>query len=130
MGLAKGFQPLAVASHGLAWISQGLDLAFQGLARASQHLDWASLDLAQASGGGRTDKRTDERKFSPFYRTSSPIGAAALLHIHVNYQILEQGKGTADHMMPRATGFSCVLRGTCGQNLGPIRIIPNKFCES
>ena len=30
-----------------------------------------------AQRGGRTDKRTDERKISPFYRTSSPIGAAA-----------------------------------------------------
>ena len=26
---------------------------------------------------GRTNGRTDERKISPFYRTSSPIGAAA-----------------------------------------------------
>ena len=37
--------------------------------------------------------------FSLFYRTSFPIGAAALLHIHVNYRILKQGKGTADHMI-------------------------------
>ena len=28
---------------------------------------------------GRMDGRTDGRKISPFYRTSSPIGAAALL---------------------------------------------------
>ena len=27
--------------------------------------------------GGRTDVRTYERNFSPFYRTSSPVGAAA-----------------------------------------------------
>ena len=47
----------------------------------------------------------DRRNFSPFYMTSSPIGAAALLPIHVNYQILKQGKGIADHMMPRATGL-------------------------
>ena len=47
----------------------------------------------------------DKQNFSPFYRTSSPIGAAALLNIHINYQILKQGKGTADHMMPRANGF-------------------------
>ena len=26
---------------------------------------------------GRTDRRTDVRNFSPFYRTSSPVGAAA-----------------------------------------------------
>ena len=29
--------------------------------------------------GGRTNGRMDERNFSPFYRTSSPVGAAALL---------------------------------------------------
>ena len=68
-----------VCSQALAWTSQDLDLALQGLSRASQHLAWASLGLAQASGGadGRTDGRTDGRNFSPFYRTSSPIGAAA-----------------------------------------------------
>ena len=36
----------------------------------------------QPEGGrmdGRTDGRTDVRNFSPFYRTSSPVGAAALL---------------------------------------------------
>ena len=42
--------------------------------------------------------------FCPFYRTLSPIGAAALLHIHVNNRILKQGEGTADHMMPRKDG--------------------------
>ena len=51
------------------------------------------------------DKRMDGRNFSPFYRTSSPIGAAALLPIHVNYQIPKQGKGTADHMMPLGDWF-------------------------
>ena len=43
--------------------------------------------------------------FSPFYRTLSPIGAATLLHIHINYQILKQGKGTPDHMMPLGDWF-------------------------
>ena len=51
------------------------------------------------------DGWTNGRNFSPFYKTSSPIGAAALLPIHVNYQILEQGKGTADHMMPLGDWF-------------------------
>ena len=55
------------------------------------------------------DKRMDKQNFSPFYRTSTPIGAAALLNIHINYQILKQGKGTADHMMPRANGFSSLI---------------------
>ena len=47
----------------------------------------------------------DGRNFSPFYRTSSPIGAAALLHIHVNYQIFKQGKGTTNNMMPLSECF-------------------------
>ena len=58
---------------------------------------WAWL---RPLGGGWTDGWMDGRNFSPFYRISSPIGTAALLHIHVNYQKLKQGKGTADHMMP------------------------------
>ena len=44
------------------------------------------------------------------------IGAAALLHIHVDYRILKQGKGTADHMMPRATGLE-ILMGTLSKML-------------
>ena len=87
-----------LASQGLTLTSQGLDLASQDLARAFQHLAWASLGLAQASGGA--DGWTDEQNFSPFYRTLSPIEAAALLYIHVIYQILKQGKGTTDHLMP------------------------------
>ena len=57
------------------------------------------------------DGWTDGRNFSPFYRTSSPIGAAALLPIHVNYQIPKQGKGTADHMMPLGDwfGFTAII---------------------
>ena len=54
---------------------------------------------------GQTDGRMDGRNFSPFHWFSSPIGADALLYIHVNYQIFKQGKGTADHMMPWVTGF-------------------------
>ena len=46
------------------------------------------------------DGWADEQNFSPFYRTLSPIEAAALLHIHGHYQLLKQGKGTADQMMP------------------------------
>ena len=94
-----------MASQGLDLAFQYLDLAFQDLdltsqvlARAFQHLAWASLGLAQASGGA--DGWTDEQNFSPFYRTLSPIEAAAQLYIHVIYQILKQGKGTTDHLMP------------------------------
>ena len=44
--------------------------------------------------------RTDGRKISPFYRTSSPIGAAALPAPMKTKEKVEQGKGTADHLMP------------------------------
>ena len=40
------------------------------------------------------------RKISPFYRTSSPIGAAALPPPMKTKEEVEQGKGTADHLMP------------------------------
>ena len=50
---------------------------------------------------GQTDRwmdgQTDGWKISPFYRTSSPIGAAAQLQPK---NCVKQGKGTADHMMP------------------------------
>ena len=49
---------------------------------------------------GRTNERTDERKISPFYRTSSPIGAAALPPPMKTKKKVEQGKGTGDHLMP------------------------------
>ena len=48
---------------------------------ASGLAGWASGLAGWPKGGGRTDVRTyvrtDRRKISPFYRTSSPIGAAA-----------------------------------------------------
>ena len=45
-------------------------------------------------------ERTEEQKISPFYRTSSPIGAAALPPPMKTKEKVEQGKGTADHLMP------------------------------
>ena len=53
-----------------------------------------------AQRGERTDIRTDGRKISPFYRTSSSIGAAALPPPMKTKEKAEQGKGTADHLMP------------------------------
>ena len=47
-----------------------------------------------------TDGWTDERKISSFYRTLSPIGAAALPPPMKTKEKVEQGKGTADHLMP------------------------------
>ena len=49
---------------------------------------------------GRMDGQTDGWKMSPFYRTLSPIGAAALLQPNFDPKTKKQGKGTADHMMP------------------------------
>ena len=58
-----------------------------------------------AQRGGRTDGgadgQTNVRKIYPFYRTSSPIWAAALLPPMKTKEV-EQGKGTADHLMPFA----------------------------
>ena len=53
--------------------------------------------------GGWTDG------ISPHSTELRPL--SALLHIHVDYQILKQSKGTADHMMPRVTGLE-ILMGT------------------
>ena len=67
---------------------------------------WASGLAGWPRGGkdkhtdGRTDGRTDERKISSFYRSLSPIGAAALPHPMKTKEKVEQGKGTADHLMP------------------------------
>ena len=48
---------------------------------------------------------TDRQKIYPLYRTSSPIGAAALLSPMKTKEKVEQGKGTADHLMPLAYLF-------------------------
>ena len=44
------------------------------------------------------DGQTNGQKIS-FYRTLFPIGAAALLPPMLT-RVIEQGKGTADHLMP------------------------------
>ena len=49
---------------------------------------------------GWADGQMNKRKISPFYRTLSPIGAAALPPPMKTKEKLEQGKGTADHLMP------------------------------
>ena len=56
---------------------------------------------------GRMDGWTNGRKISPFYRTLSPIGAAALPLPMKTKEKVEQGKGTADHLMP--LGYLFVL---------------------
>ena len=57
----------------------------------------------------RMDERTDGRKISPFSRTSSPIGAAALPPPMKTKDKVEQGKGTADHLMPLGYLFGAVV---------------------
>ena len=52
---------------------------------------------------GRMDGQMDGRmdgQISPFYGTSSPIGAAALPPPMKTKEKVEQGKETADHLMP------------------------------
>ena len=51
----------------------------------------------------------DGRKISPFYRTLSPIGAAALPPPMKIKEKEEQGKGTADHLMPLGDWLYLVL---------------------
>ena len=77
--------------------------------------------------GGQTDKRTNKQtnvqKISPFYRTSSPIKAAALPPPMKIKEKVEQGKETADHFMPLGYLFSCFLssgpdRGTKSCRMG------------
>ena len=72
--------------------------------QASGMAGWASGLAGWPRGGewmdGRTDGRTKERKISPFYRTLSPIGAAALPPPMKTKEKVEQVKGTADHLMP------------------------------
>ena len=60
--------------------------------------------------GERTDGQMDGRKISPFYRTSSPMGAAALPPPMKAKEKVKQGKGTADHLMPLGYLFDIRLR--------------------
>ena len=52
-----------------------------------------------AQRGGRTDKRTNVQKISPFYKALSPIRAAALLPPMKTKKKVEQGKGTGDYLL-------------------------------
>ena len=49
---------------------------------------------------GHMDIHTYIGKISLFYRTLSPIGAAVLPPSMKTKEKVEQGKGTADHLMP------------------------------
>ena len=67
---------------------------------------------------GWTDEWTYGRKISPFYRTLSPIGAAALPATMKTKDKVEQGKGTADHLMPLGYLFYLMVVVVVGR-LGP-----------
>ena len=58
------------------------------------------------------DGQTDKQKIFPFYRTLSPIGAAALPAPMKTKEKVEQGRGTADHLMPLGYSF-CFLTPQC-----------------
>ena len=49
---------------------------------------------------GQINGWRDRQKISPFYKTLPPIGAAALLSPMKTKEKEEQGKGTANHLMP------------------------------
>ena len=66
---------------------------------------WLTVPQAWLDGpeGGMDEQMNrwmDEWKISLFYRTLSPIGAAALPPPMKTKEKVEQGKGTADHLMP------------------------------
>ena len=70
----------------------------------------AWLDGPEGGTDGQTNKWTNRRKISPFYRTLSPIGAAALPPPMKTKEKVEQGKGTADHLMPLGYFFVFCFR--------------------
>ena len=70
---------------------------------------WLALGPSRGVTDGRTDGWTNKQKISPFYRTLSPIGAAAPLQLNFNLKTIKRGKGTADHMMPLGGWFSLSL---------------------
>ena len=61
------------------------------------------------------------RKISPFYRTLSPIGAAALPPPMKTKEKVEPGKGSADHLMP--LGYFFLIGGDSGSLCGLVLLI-------
>ena len=64
-----------------SWSSSALSKGSEGQLEGSEGLPEGSEGLPEGSDrrarGGRTYGRMDGRNFSPFYRTFSPVGAAA-----------------------------------------------------
>ena len=61
---------------------------------------WLGLRPSWMVQRGETNEWTNKQKISPFYRTLTPIGAAALPPPMKTKEKVQQGKGTADHLMP------------------------------
>ena len=107
-------QALDPVSHALEPLRPGwlaLRPAWLGL-----RLAWLALGPSRGGNGqtdGRMDGWMDGRKISPFYRTLSPIGAAALPPPMKTKEEVEQGKGTADHLMPLGDWFLFVGHKSC-----------------
>ena len=57
----------------------------------------------------RREGREDERKISPFYRTSSPTGAAALLLLRKLKPNKLENYSYADHLMPLGYWFIIIF---------------------
>ena len=78
----------------------GLEGSEACLAGSEAWLDGSKACLAGSwaleGGNGWTNGRMDGRKISPFYRTSSPIGATAPLQPNFNPKTIKRGKGTTD----------------------------------
>ena len=84
MGLPKGLEGLSEGFEGLPEGPEGLPEGPKGLPEGPEGLPEGPKGLPGGLGGwtdGRTYRRTDERtdgqNFPPFYRNSSPVGAAA-----------------------------------------------------
>ena len=106
----QAIQPgLRPSQLGLRPSQPGLRPSQPGLNPSQPGLRPSQLSLKPEGGtNGRTDGRTNKQKISPFYRTLSPIGAAALPPPMKTKEKVEQGKGTADHLMPLAYLFKTV----------------------
>ena len=85
--------------------------------RGQSPVEWGDF-LLQAWLDG-PEGGTYGQKISPFYRTLSPIGAVALPPPMKTKEKVEQGKGTADHLMP--LGFFLFLSAGKPNSPSPVR---------
>ena len=74
---------------------------------ASETQEFEKQDiLDRRKADRRTDRRTDGQTDSPcVLQNFVPFGATALLPVNLNYTLLKQGTGTADHLLPLGCYF-------------------------